>query len=79
VLDKLKELLAIDVGQTTEDGLFSIDMARCVGACALAPVMLVDEAVYAEVKPGQVAKILSSYGYSAKKGREARPAGRAGA
>jgi len=68
VLDKLKELLGIDVGETTEDGLFSIDVARCVGACALAPVMLVDETVYAGVKPGQVAKILSGYGYVAKKG-----------
>jgi NADH:ubiquinone oxidoreductase subunit E len=68
VLDKLRELLGIEVGQTTEDGLFSIDMARCVGACALAPVMLVDDTVHAQVKPGQVAKILSGYGYSAKKG-----------
>jgi NADH:ubiquinone oxidoreductase subunit E len=71
VLDKLKELLGIDVGRTTEDGQFSIDVARCVGACALAPVMLVDETVYAGVKPGQVAKILSGYGYAvgaAKKG-----------
>jgi NADH:ubiquinone oxidoreductase subunit E len=71
VLDKLIELLGIAVGQTTEDGRFSIDVARCVGACALAPVMLVDQTVYAEVKPGQVAKILSGYGYvagAAKKG-----------
>jgi NADH:ubiquinone oxidoreductase subunit E len=43
-------------------------VARCVGACALAPVMLVDQTVYAEVKPGQVAKILSGYGYAATKG-----------
>jgi NADH:ubiquinone oxidoreductase subunit E len=65
VLDKLKELLGIDLGETTEDGLFSIDVARCVGACALAPVMLVDDKVFAEVKPGQVAKILKDYGYLA--------------
>jgi NADH:ubiquinone oxidoreductase subunit E len=67
VLDKLRELLGIDVGGTTSDGLFSIDVARCVGACALAPVMIVDETVYAEVKPGQVAKILAGYGYSGGK------------
>ena len=38
VLDKLKELLGIEVGETTADGQFSIDVARCIGACALAPV-----------------------------------------
>jgi NADH:ubiquinone oxidoreductase subunit E len=63
VLDKIKELLGIDVGQTTPDAQFSIDVARCVGACALAPVMIVDEKVYAQVKPDQVAKILAEYGY----------------
>lgn len=67
VLNKLKDLLGIDVGQTTPDALFSIDVARCVGACALAPVMIVDEKVYAEVKPDQVAKILAEYGYDPKK------------
>ena len=38
ILDKVKEILKIDVGQTTEDGLFSIEATRCVGACGLAPV-----------------------------------------
>ena len=63
VLDKLKELLGIEVGETTPDGLFSIDISRCVGACALAPVMMVDGEVYAAVRPDKVQKILSSYGY----------------
>lgn len=67
VLNKLKDLLGIDVGQTTPDALFSIDVARCVGACALAPVMLVDEKVYASVKPEQIAKILAEYGFDPKK------------
>ena len=67
VLDKLKDLLDIGVGETTADALFSIDVARCVGACALAPVMLVDEKVYAQVRPDQVEKILSEYGYTPKK------------
>lgn len=67
VLDKLKELLGVDVGQTTADQLFSIDVARCVGACALAPVMIVNDKVYAEVKPDQVAKILEEYGFAGKK------------
>jgi len=67
VLDKVKGLLGIDVGQTTPDRLFTIDVARCVGACALAPVMIVDEKVYAGVKPDQVAKILAEYGFDPKK------------
>jgi NADH:ubiquinone oxidoreductase subunit E len=67
VLDRLKDLLGIDVGQTTADRLFSIDVARCVGACALAPVLIVDEKVYAEVKPDQLSKILAEYGFDAKK------------
>ncbi len=69
VLNKLKDLLGIDVGQTTPDTQFSIDVARCVGACALAPVMIVDEKVYAGVKPDQVGKILGEYGYVAKKAK----------
>jgi len=70
VLDKLKDLLGIDIGQTTSDGQFSIDVARCVGACALAPVMIVDEKVYADVKPDQVAKILGEYGFDPKKSKK---------
>jgi NADH:ubiquinone oxidoreductase subunit E len=69
VLDKLRETLGIGVGETTADGLFSIDVARCVGACALAPVMIIDETVYAEVKPAQVTKILAGYGYDPRKAR----------
>ena len=67
VFDRLKELLGIGIGQTTPDRLFSIDIARCVGACALAPVLIVDEKVYAEVKPDQVAKILAEYGFDGTK------------
>lgn len=70
VMDKLKDLLGIEMGQTTADRQFSIDVARCVGACALAPVMIVDEKVYAEVKPDQVAKILAEYGFDPKKARK---------
>lgn len=67
VLDKVKELLRCDVGHTTADRMFSLDVARCVGACALAPVMIVDEKVYAGVKPDDVARILGEYGFVAKK------------
>jgi len=42
VLDRLKELLGVKEGETTKDGKFSLESARCLGACALAPVMVVD-------------------------------------
>ena len=67
VLARLKELLAVDIGATTPDRRFSIQVARCVGACALAPVVIVDEKVYGNVKPDDVAKILAEYGFDSKK------------
>ena len=46
VLDRAKERLGIDVGETTKDGKFSIEATRCVGACGLAPVFTVNDEVY---------------------------------
>lgn len=63
VLDKLSGLLGIKEGETTPDGQFSIESARCLGACALAPVVVVDEKVYGNVQPGDVKRILEEYGY----------------
>ena len=51
----------IKPGETTYDGKFSMDALRCVGACAIAPVVLVGDKVYQKVKPGDVAKILAEY------------------
>lgn len=53
--------LGISVGETTEDGKFSIDALRCVGACGLAPVVLVGEKVYGRVTVDDVKKILAEY------------------
>jgi NADH:ubiquinone oxidoreductase subunit E len=61
VLERFKESLKIKDGETTPDRLFSIECARCLGACALAPVVVVDEKVYGNVKPGEVRKILTDY------------------
>ena len=58
VLDKVKEILKIDVGQTTEDGLFSIEATRCVGACGLAPVFTVNDEVYGKATPEMVESII---------------------
>ena len=61
VLDELKKQLNIKVGGVTEDGKFSLDSLRCVGACGLAPVLLIGEKVYGRVEPGQIKEILDSY------------------
>lgn len=61
ILEEIKNFTGIDVGQVTEDGMFSIDSLRCVGACGLAPVMLVGEKVYGRLQPGMVAAILAKY------------------
>jgi len=61
VLDKVKEILKIDVGQVTPDGKFSIEQTRCVGACGLAPVMTINGEVYGNMDPSKVADILAKY------------------
>ncbi|MCQ2155434.1 MAG: NAD(P)H-dependent oxidoreductase subunit E [Bacteroidales bacterium] len=60
VLDEIKKVLGIEVGETTPDGVFSLDCLRCVGACGLAPVMTIDGKVYGNVDPKNVRKILES-------------------
>lgn len=61
ILDELKKELKIEVGGVTEDGKFSLDCLRCVGACGLAPVMLIDEKVYGRLEPSMVKGILAQY------------------
>lgn len=61
VLSEFKRQLKIEVGQTTEDGKFSLSSLRCVGACGLAPVVMVGERVFGRVSPQQVSKIITEY------------------
>ncbi|MCQ2306592.1 MAG: NADH-quinone oxidoreductase subunit NuoE [Bacteroidales bacterium] len=61
VLDELKRQLKIEVGGTTEDGNFSLNVLRCVGACGLAPVMMVGDKVYGRLTPDKVKEILAEY------------------
>ena len=58
VLDEFKRVLGINVGETTSDGKYSLSSLRCVGACGLAPVVLIGEKVYGRIVPGDVEKIL---------------------
>jgi len=61
ILEEFKRNLGIDVGQTTSDGLFSLDSLRCVGACGLAPVVTVNGKVFGRVVPKDVKKIIDEY------------------
>lgn len=61
VLDKAKEILKIDVGETTEDGKFSLEATRCIGACGLAPVLTVNEEVYGKATPELMEKVIAEY------------------
>lgn len=62
VLDKICEILDIQPGECTDDGLFSIEACRCVGACGLAPVMMVNGSdVYGRLKASEVEGIINKY------------------
>jgi len=61
VLDEVKRILKIQVGETSKDGKFSLSCLRCVGACGLAPVLMVGEKVYGRVSPDGVKDILAEY------------------
>jgi NADH:ubiquinone oxidoreductase subunit E len=61
VLDALKKELGVDVGDTTEDREFSLEVARCFGACGLAPVITINDDVHHRVKPKRVREILAQY------------------
>lgn len=61
IVDALGELLEIGVGDTTADGAFTLEVARCIGACGLAPAMSVDDVVYKQVHPDKLEMILERY------------------
>jgi NADH-quinone oxidoreductase subunit E/NADP-reducing hydrogenase subunit HndA len=61
VLDEFKRQLKVEVGQSTPDGKFSLNCLRCVGACGLAPVVMVGDKVFGRVSPQQVKNIIAEY------------------
>jgi NADP-reducing hydrogenase subunit HndA len=61
VLDEFRKQLNVQVGETTSDGKFSLSCLRCVGACGLAPVVMVGEKVYGRVSPEGVKDIIAEY------------------
>ena len=61
ILDEIKKQLSLEVGATSEDGKFSLSCLRCVGACGLAPVLLIGEKTYGRVTQESVREILAEY------------------
>lgn len=61
MLEKIIREIGINVGETSEDGRFTLEAVRCLGACGLAPVMLVGEDTYGNIHPPDTVKILEGY------------------
>lgn len=61
IMDKIVEELGIPVGKTTNDGRFTLNATRCLGACGLAPVMMINDEVYGRLTPDEVPGIIAKY------------------
>lgn len=66
ILDRMREYLNVDVGQTTEDRLFTLQEARCLGACGLAPVLMVNDRIYGKLTPDSTIELLDKLKKDAK-------------
>ncbi|MGQ9699993.1 MAG: NADH-quinone oxidoreductase subunit NuoE family protein [Candidatus Bipolaricaulaceae bacterium] len=58
VIEELQKILGVGVGETTSDGLFTLELTSCLGACGVAPVMMVDEEVFGNLTPQKVREIV---------------------
>ena len=61
ILDAVKTELGVDVGETTEDGYYTLEAIRCIGTCGMAPVMAMDEDVFGEVNVTKAKKLIKDY------------------
>lgn len=59
ILDAFRAELGIELGETTSDGLFSLDCTRCLGVCGLAPVVMINDKVFSQVTPQQVPELIN--------------------
>jgi NADH:ubiquinone oxidoreductase subunit E len=67
ILDAVKTELKIDLGGITEDGLFSLQPARCLGACGIAPVVMIGDKIHGDMTPQKVTEVINQYRKAAKK------------
>lgn len=61
LLDYLKQKLGVELDDTTADGLFTLETTECIGNCAAAPAMMVNQEMYGKLTPGMIDSILESY------------------
>jgi len=61
LVERLQDLLNIQIGETTQDGKFTFEIARCIGACGLAPAMMIDKKVYKQVNVNKLESIIAKY------------------
>jgi NADH:ubiquinone oxidoreductase subunit E len=61
LVERLQDILNVRIGETTQDGKFTFEIARCIGACGLAPAMMIDNVVYKQVNVNKLESILSKY------------------
>ena len=61
IVDRLIEILGINIGETTQDGKFTLEVMRCIGACGLAPAMTINDKVYKQVNPDKLQTIIEKH------------------
>lgn len=61
IVDRLVEILGINIGETTQDRKFTLEVMRCIGACGLAPAMTINDKVYKQVNPDKLQAIIEKY------------------
>jgi NADH:ubiquinone oxidoreductase subunit E len=61
IVEYLQDHIGVELGGTTPDGKFSFEVARCIGSCALAPAMMIDDTVYKQVNINKIGRILENY------------------
>ena len=61
IVERLREILGVEIGETTKDRIFTFEVARCIGSCGLAPAMSIDDQVYKQVNPDKLDQILQRY------------------
>lgn len=75
ICEVLADLLKIGVGEVTEDRLFSLEQVRCIGACGLAPAMMVNDEVHGHLTANEIRKLVRRLKARARKEREAEERG----
>jgi NADH:ubiquinone oxidoreductase subunit E len=61
LIEKTKQIIGVDPGETTEDGSITVEVCRCIGACSQAPTMVIDKDMYGRMHPNKLPQILSRY------------------